>query len=228
MKRSGYIILSIALFVSLVFHFTLFRLVHYEKESKEGKTERYQVNLIYYESPETPSEKPIVKKKNRPKKAVEKKKEQKENKAEPEQQPMRNEADAFEKHPDQIQDEAPAEAERQGVTPETILLQEPKPAETIALEQPDYTSVLSGLRDELLKRKVYPYGARKKGFEGVVVVFVRLDTEGRPLEIKMARSSGYRVLDTAAVSLVKKALPYRHNTGHDISFEIPIKYSLVE
>ncbi len=230
MKRSGYIILSFALFVSLLFHFTLFRLVHYEKKSEESETRKYVVNLVYYEKPETPVKKPAAKKETGSKKIVDKKgkKEKKKEKTEPEQPPVKKEAGAVENSHEQTQHEAAADKESEGAQSKTDSRQEPKSAERARQEQPDYTPVLSGLRDELLKRKVYPYAARKKGIEGVVVVFVRLGADGNPLEIRLARSSGHRVLDTAAVSLVKKVLPYRHNTGHEISFEIPIKYSLVD
>ncbi len=236
MKRSGFIILSIAFFISLVFHFALIHLVRYEKKGEVRETQRYEVNLVYYEKPAE------EKKETRLKRAAKKKKqkEQEKEKAEPEQQPAQKEADTPEQPPvlvdadiseqphQKIQQEAPADRGRSGAESKTQPLQESKSAERVSQEQPDYTRILSGLRDDLLKRKVYPYAARKKGFEGIVVVFVRLDADGNPLDIRLARSSGHRVLDNAAVSLVKKVLPYRHNTGNEISFEIPIKYSLVE
>jgi len=245
MKRSGFFILGIALFVSLVFHLALFRLVHYEKKSEDRDTQRYEVNLVYYEKPEkhiASVKKPAAEKKIRPKKSVKKKKqkEQQREEKEPEQQPVQKEADApdqprvhedadiSELPPEKIQREEPLGVENSGTSLKNRPFKEPSSSAGVLQEQPDYTRILSGLRDNLLKRKIYPYAARKKGFEGVAVVFVRLDADGNPLNIRLSHSSGYRVLDTAALSLVKKVLPYRHNTGHVISFEIPIKYNLVE
>ncbi len=235
MKRSGFIVLSIAFFISLVFHFALIRLVRYEKKGEVRETKRYEVNLVYYEKPAEEIKETRLKRTAKKKKH----KEQEKEKAEPEQLPVQKEvtpeqppvlvdADISEQPHEKIQHEEPADRESGGAESKNQPLQESKSDERVSQEQPDYTLVLSGLRDDLLKRKVYPYAARKKGFEGIVVVFVRLDADGNPLDIRLARSSGHRVLDNAAVSLVKKVLPYRHNTGNEISFEIPIKYSLVE
>ena len=47
------------------------------------------------------------------------------------------------------------------------------------------------------------------------------------MELQVVRSSGHKMLDKAALLLVKKVLPFEHNTGESINIEIPIKYSLV-
>jgi TonB family protein len=51
----------------------------------------------------------------------------------------------------------------------------------------------------------YPPQARQQGIEGVVVVRLTVDTEGRPQNVRVGRSSGQALLDDAAVAHVAKA-----------------------
>jgi len=95
-------------------------------------------------------------------------------------------------------------------------------------EIPDLSHVFDGLREKIVQKRVYPPVARKRGYEGTVVVLVTLDTVGNLSGLVVSRSSGHKVLDKAAVELIKKVLPYEHNTGKTISVEIPISYELVE
>jgi TonB family protein len=51
----------------------------------------------------------------------------------------------------------------------------------------------------------YPQQARQQGIEGVVVVRLTVDTEGKPQNVRVGRSSGQTLLDDAAVAHVAKA-----------------------
>jgi protein TonB len=44
----------------------------------------------------------------------------------------------------------------------------------------------------------YPRRARQRGWEGRVVLQVAVDPSGRPQTVRIAQSSGYRILDDAA------------------------------
>lgn len=44
----------------------------------------------------------------------------------------------------------------------------------------------------------YPTLARRKGWEGLVLLRVRVDAQGRPQEVRIERSSGHRLLDRTA------------------------------
>jgi periplasmic protein TonB len=46
----------------------------------------------------------------------------------------------------------------------------------------------------------YPAGALRRGEQGSVLLRVTVSTEGRPLEVSLARSSGHQALDEAALS----------------------------
>jgi TonB family protein len=55
---------------------------------------------------------------------------------------------------------------------------------------------------------IYPPEALAKGWEGVVKVKVILADDGRIKEIDIAESSGYPLLDAAAILAIKDASPY--------------------
>ena len=59
-------------------------------------------------------------------------------------------------------------------------------------------------------------------------MLIELDQEGNLMELRVTRSSGHKVLDNAAVSLVKKVVPFKHGAGRAIAIEIPINYSLLD
>ncbi len=75
----------------------------------------------------------------------------------------------------------------------------------------------------------YPPSAREDGQEGLVVVRVRVSTDGLPVEIALRRSSGFRALDRAAISAVKRwtFVPARQ-AGHSVEswIDVPIRFHL--
>jgi len=54
-----------------------------------------------------------------------------------------------------------------------------------------------------LRRVDYPARARRRGWEGAVVLRLRIDAEGAVGEVEVAESSGYRILDRAARDAVR-------------------------
>jgi periplasmic protein TonB len=61
------------------------------------------------------------------------------------------------------------------------------------------------VRKKIEQQKVYPASARELGMAGVVEVRYVIDRSGRLLEVEVATSSGYPLLDRAAVRAVKAA-----------------------
>ncbi len=52
---------------------------------------------------------------------------------------------------------------------------------------------------------VYPPHAVRKGIEGKVLIDADISMEGNPLNVTVHRSSGYRILDRAAIECVRDA-----------------------
>ena len=68
----------------------------------------------------------------------------------------------------------------------------------------DYAAVLLAW---LERHKEYPRPARRRGQEGVVLLYVLIDREGRVLQSKIEESSGYPLLDNAALDMLERAAP---------------------
>lgn len=75
----------------------------------------------------------------------------------------------------------------------------------------------------------YPEEARRQHQEGVVVLSVEVSTEGRPTDISLKRSSGYDMLDQAAIQAVRR---WTFDPARVASFpvesrvDVPIRFSL--
>jgi protein TonB len=50
----------------------------------------------------------------------------------------------------------------------------------------------------------YPRAARRRGWEGVVIVDVRIDPDGAPTAVSLRQSAGYRVLDEEVIATLKR------------------------
>jgi protein TonB len=199
--------------------------------------ERYEVRLVYYTPPEEKIEKRETEKTVVEQTVIEKQPEIKE----PEKEPMEEKKEeSVEKvieetvEPENLQPDDTTQDMKEeeigeistGAADDTgeVYMKRPDTEEKVT---DDHTLYVNELREQIIKKQVYPYAARKKGIQGIVIVQLLLDENGSLLEIKVAQSSGHKLLDRAALLLVKKVLPFEHNTGTSINVEIPIKYSLV-
>ena len=75
----------------------------------------------------------------------------------------------------------------------------------------------------------YPEEADKQGQKGVVLLDIDIARDGTVLDVRIARSSGYPLLDAAALQTVRSASPvppfparYRRERG---SIEVPQSYT---
>lgn len=82
---------------------------------------------------------------------------------------------------------------------------------------------LALLRARIQERIVYPVEAVRRGQEGEVLLRIRIGVGGVPREIRVAKSSGARILDEAARRGVVRAAPLPSDPGW---FEIPVRFSL--
>lgn len=68
----------------------------------------------------------------------------------------------------------------------------------------DYNALLLAW---LEKHKKYPRRARKRGQEGVVMLYLSIGRNGDLLDFRIKESSGYRLLDKATLEMLKRAAP---------------------
>ena len=123
------------------------------------------------------------------------------------------------REPDPVPTEAPAVKE----TPPEV--QNATPPSPVVLDaEPDYKA------DYLNNpRPPYPMVARRMGYHGKVVLDVEVLSEGKAGDVKLHQSSGYDILDNAALQTVKtwRFTPARR-FGQAVTqrFLVPIKFSL--
>jgi protein TonB len=75
----------------------------------------------------------------------------------------------------------------------------------------------------------YPSVARRRRYEGTVVLNVLVDTSGRAAEVKVARSSGYAVLDRSAKNDVRRWRFKPARKGFqtvEMWVKVPVRYEL--
>ena len=75
----------------------------------------------------------------------------------------------------------------------------------------------------------YPWEAREKGWQGIIILKIDVDKSGNPTKVEKEKSTGYDILDEAALKAVRKwrfrpaqlgALPV------DSSVRVPIRFQL--
>jgi protein TonB len=75
----------------------------------------------------------------------------------------------------------------------------------------------------------YPLLARKRGYQGTVLLEVLVSKDGQASCIQLARSSGYKILDRAAIQGVEGWLFYPAKRGDELCemwVKIPIRFTL--
>lgn len=72
----------------------------------------------------------------------------------------------------------------------------------------------------------YPLLAQRRGWQGEVILAFRLEVDGRILNARIAQSSGYGVLDRAALRALDKVGRLQHNGHHAFTLEVPVIYRL--
>jgi protein TonB len=78
---------------------------------------------------------------------------------------------------------------------------------------------------------VYPRRAKRRGYEGVVVLEILVNKQGRPAEIKIVTSSGYGVLDRAAERAVRQWVFEPATRGEEkiaMWVQVPVRFQLTE
>lgn len=93
-------------------------------------------------------------------------------------------------------------------------------------------AVLARLESELARHFHYPLLARRRGWEGEVVLNLRLDGQGRIDSMEIAKTSGHGILDRAALDAVTKIsrIPDAAELlgGAGMHLQLPVIYRLRE
>jgi len=89
-------------------------------------------------------------------------------------------------------------------------------------QKKDYYALITAAIE---KAKTYPFLARKKKIEGTVIAAFRINAKGYPQDINIRKSSGFEILDSAAMKIVTKAAPFPHVVE---PVEIPITFRITD
>ncbi len=84
---------------------------------------------------------------------------------------------------------------------------------------------LHAIQKAIEKAKQYPFVAKKRGIQGAVTTAFTIDQAGNPEQIRIIRSSGSKILDSAAQKTILAAAPFPRVRG---AIEIRISYILKE
>jgi len=92
--------------------------------------------------------------------------------------------------------------------------------------------LLGQLQDQLSRYLSYPLRARRRGWEGEVLLGLRLDGDGQLHDIHLLRSSGYALLDRSAQKALARIerlqLPANAPVLQPINLQLPVVYRLSE
>ncbi|WP_025270191.1 energy transducer TonB family protein [Hippea sp. KM1] len=79
---------------------------------------------------------------------------------------------------------------------------------SIGTQQLKYASYMAKLKNKIQAVWVYPNKAIQTGQQGALLILFSIDKNGRLVRLKLIRSSGYPVLDDAALQAVRDASPF--------------------
>jgi periplasmic protein TonB len=82
------------------------------------------------------------------------------------------------------------------------------------------------IKNDIQNTLIYPIIARKKGWQGTVIVSFVVSKDGMVQEVQIKESSGFSILDQSAVNTIKKAAPFPPPPAR-AELIVPINYSLV-
>jgi protein TonB len=220
MSRFGPAVLVIAVIASLFLHFLLLRYTVLDRTPEAESKTSYEVKLTYYKTPEV---KTVEKKRRTIRKREKPPKLRAEDVELPSTQPLSEQLDVEEEEEHVDVQEEPTGVD-EAVQSE---LQQQPPVEQATVEtDPRYDQSIADLRSKILKKKIYPQAARRRNIEGVVLVFLELNESGELVDLHVIESSGSKILDSAALSLIKKVLPHEHGLNENLAVEIPVRYTL--
>jgi protein TonB len=97
------------------------------------------------------------------------------------------------------------------------------PGSTLAGGAPGTPDIVA-VRRRIDARKVYPRVAVRNGWEGRVLVEMRVDGDGSLAAVRLVQGSGHAVLDEATLASVRRASPFPPGGG---IITVPVEYRLI-
>jgi protein TonB len=92
--------------------------------------------------------------------------------------------------------------------------------------------VSAALQNQLAERFEYPWLARKRGWQGLVTLSLHIDENGDVSQWRIARTSGYNVLDRSALEAAshidRLQQAERLLDGKSLNLSIPVRYQLID
>lgn len=98
--------------------------------------------------------------------------------------------------------------------------------ETAAERQADERAIRAQLQLALARHFRYPMMARRRGWQGEVVLAFRLQADGTISHAQIARSSGYGMLDRAALKALDRVKRLNHSMPATLDMQLPVIYRL--
>jgi periplasmic protein TonB len=113
-------------------------------------------------------------------------------------------------------------------------IERPIPSKTLGKNKASLQSTggaISKAKPDYLRNPApeYPEMARRRGYEGTVLLKVTLDKKGIPLSVEIDKSSGHSILDLAALKAVKTWKFQPGKIGHvpvEATVRVPVKFHL--
>lgn len=123
--------------------------------------------------------------------------------------------------------------QKRSVTPEKATETNPSPAESLANKKEKQRNYLLGeLQNRLSKYLTYPLRARRRGWQGDVIVAFHINENGQLNNLRLAHSSGHSLLDRSALSAIRKlhniAMPDHLGPLQAMDLQLPVHYRLQE
>ncbi len=103
----------------------------------------------------------------------------------------------------------------------------PTPPSDTQQERNQYGALLAS---EIVKYKQYPILAKRTRQQGNVILQVQINSLGKLITAQVFQSSGYELLDSQAMEMVKKATPFSHPPSalgeRDLTLLVPVSFRL--
>jgi TonB family protein len=95
-----------------------------------------------------------------------------------------------------------------------------------------HNQLLGELQTRLSRYLVYPPVARRRGWEGTVLLGMRVESDGHLHQLRIDRSSGYTVLDHSALNSLNRMGRLAEATtwlkGREMDMQLPVIYRLID